>query len=196
MTNEEYLSLITSQHRKPKFTATVQASIDPLIDCIDFLKSINEGFDLENAADLPLQIIADWVGAPNSIPNSIPIGFFGYEGQPGSLPMRETSDPSFKGGFWRESGVSGFRALAMSKELFKGVVKAKIKLNHSDCSIDSAKEIIEIVLDKSFKIKDNSDMTVTFTFLESYEVFERELVKLMFPLPSGVKLIFEGEDDY
>lgn len=196
MANEKYLSLITSQHRKPKFISTVQASIDPLIDCIDFFKTINNEFDPDTASGLPLQIIAEWVGAVNSIPNSIPTAFFGYEGQPGSLPMRETSDPSFKGGFWRESGVSGFRALAMPKDLFKKVVKAKIKLNHSDCSIDSAKEIIEMVLDKSFKIKDNSDMTVTFTFLESYEVFERELVKLMFPLPSGVKLIFEGEDDY
>lgn len=196
MTNGKYLSLITSQHRKPKFLSTVQSSIDPLIDCIDFLKSINDGFDLESATDLPLQIIAEWVGASNSIPNSIPIPFFGFEGQPGSLPMRETDDLAFVGGYWRESGVSGFRALAMSKDLFKKVVQAKIKLNHSDCTIDSAKEIIEMVLDKSFKIKDNLDMTVTFSFLESYDVSDRELVKLMFPLPSGVKLIFEGEDDY
>ncbi|MNE04455.1 hypothetical protein D3C80_969880 [compost metagenome] len=112
MTNKKYLSLITSQHRKPKFISTVQASIDPLIDCIDFLKSINDGFDLESATDLPLQIIAEWVGAANSIPNSIPIAFFGFEGQQGSLPMRETNDPTFVSGYWRESGVSGFRALS------------------------------------------------------------------------------------
>jgi hypothetical protein len=110
--------------------------------------------------------------------------------------MRETNDPTFVSGYWRESGVSGFRALAMSKDLFKKVVKAKIKFNHSDCTIDSAKEIIEMVLDKGFKIKDNLDMTVTFSFLESYDLSDRELVKLMFPLPSGVKLIFEGEDEY
>lgn len=101
----------------------------------------------------------------------------------------ETNDPTFVSGYWRESGVSGFRALAMSKDLFKKVVKAKIKLNHSDCTIDSAKEIIEIVLDKGFKIKDNLDMTVTF-FLESYGLSDRELVKLMFPLSSGVKVDF------
>lgn len=196
MTNKKYLSLITSQHRKPKFVSTVQASIDPLIDCIDFLESINDGFDLESATDLPLQIIAEWVGAANSIPNSIPIAFFGFAGQQGSLPMRETNDPTFVSGYWRESGVSGFRALSMSKDLFKKVVKAKIKLNHSDCTIDSAKEIMEMVLDKGFKIKDNLDMTVTFSFLENYDVSDRELVKLMFPLPSGVKLIFEDENDY
>lgn len=196
MANEKYLSLITSQHQKPNFISTVQGSINPLIDCIEFLKSVHENFDLEIATGFPLQTIAEWVGAPDSIPNSIPIPFFGFQDQPESLPFRETDDPAFKSGYWRESGVSGYSALAMSKDLFNKVVKAKIKFNHSDCTIDSAKEIIEMVLDKGFIIKDNSDMTVTFTFLESYEVFERELVKLMFPLPSGVKLIFEGENDY
>ncbi len=196
MTAEKYLSLITSQHRKPKFTSTVQTSITPLIDCINFLNTINAEFDLETAAGFPLKVIGEWVGAQDSIPNSVPIAFFGYQEQTGSLPMRETDDPTFVSGFWRESGVSGYRAKAMSKELFKKVVKAKIKLNHSDCSIDSAKQIIEMILDKKFKIKDNHNMSVTFIFLENYEEYERELVKLMFPLPSGVKLIFEGEDDY
>lgn len=196
MVNEKYLSLITSQHQKPNFISTVQTSINPLIDCIEFMKSIHEEFDLEHATDLPLQIIAEWVGAANSIPNSVPIAFFGFPRQLASLPMRETDDPAFRGGYWRESGLSGYRALAMPKELFKKVVKAKIKLNHSDCTIDSAKEIIEMVLNKKFKIKDNQNMSVTFIFLEDYEEYERELVKLIFPLPSGVKLIFEGEDDY
>lgn len=196
MASKKYLSLITSQHQKQKFLDTVSTSIDPIIDCITFLNSLNEKFDLEIADDLPLEIIAEWIGAPNSIPSSVPIPFFGYIGQQGSLPMREIDDPAFIGGYWRESGVSGSRALAMSKALFKKVVRAKIKLNHTDCSIDSAKEIIEMVLDKNFKIKDNEDMTVTFEFLENHEIFERELVKLMFPLPSGVRLIFEGENDY
>lgn len=197
MNTDDYLSLITSQHKtKPKFMASVKASIDPLVDCIDCLDGLNEKFDIETASGDQLQILADWLGAPNSIPNSIPTPFFGFQGQSASLPMRETDDPSFIGGYWRESGVSGFSALKMSKQLFKRVAKASILLNHSDCSQDSAKQIISLVTDKAFKFTDNFDMTITFTFLETYETSDIELVRMMFPKPSGVHLIFEGEDDY
>lgn len=197
MDARKYIELLTSQHRdKPRFREMVEASISPLIDCLECLNSLDSKFTLETAEGDQLQIIADWLGAPNSIPNSIPVPYFGFQGQPESLPWRETNDPSFKSGYWRESGMSGYTALKMTPQLFKRVIKAKILLNQSDCSELSAKEIISLITDKSFKFKDNKDMTITFSFLENYEQFERELVKLMFPLPSGVRLIFEGEDDY
>ncbi len=197
MDASKYVALLTSQHRdKPKFRKTVEALINPLIDCLDFLNGLNDKFDLETATGDQLQIIADWVGAPNSIPNAVPVPFFGFQGQPGSLTWRDTEYPNIKSGYWRESGMSGYTALKMSSQLFKKVIKAKILLNKSDCSEQSAKEIISLVIDKRFKFKDNLNMTITFIFLDSYEVYERELVKLMFPVPSGVRLIFEGEDEY
>ncbi|MBR7679957.1 DUF2612 domain-containing protein [Acinetobacter nosocomialis] len=196
MDTSKYVALLTSQHRdKPKFRKTVETLISPLIDCLECLNSLNDKFDLETASGDQLQIIADWVGAPNSIPNSVPVAYFGFQGQSGSLTWREVDDPSIKSGYWRESGMSGFTALEISPQLFMKVIKAKILLNKSDCSEQSAKEIISLLIDKPFKFKDNLNMTITFSFLESYEVFEREIVKLMFPLPSGVRLIFEGEDD-
>ncbi|MEG0347229.1 MAG: DUF2612 domain-containing protein [Acinetobacter sp.] len=193
----KYIQLLTSQHRdKPNFRQTVEDTINPLIDCLECLNILSEKFELENAEGDQLQIIADWLGAPNSIPNSVPVAYFGFQDQLATLPWRETNDPNFKSGFWRESGMSGYTALKMTQELFKRVIKAKMLLNRSDCTEDSAKEIISLIIDKPFKFKDNKDMTVTFTFLSNYEVFERELVKLMFPLPSGVGLIFEGKDEY
>ncbi|EOQ63889.1 hypothetical protein F935_01519 [Acinetobacter calcoaceticus ANC 3811] len=197
MDASKYIALLTSQHRdKPKFRKTVDVLINPLIDCLEFLNSLNDKFDLDTATGDQLQIIADWVGAPNSIPNAVPVPYFGFQGQPGSLTWRDTEYPNIKSGYWRESGMSGYTALKMSPQLFKKVIKAKILLNKSDCSEQSAKEIISLVIDKQFKFIDNLNMTITFTFLESYEVYERELVKLMFPVPSGVRLIFEGEDEY
>lgn len=196
MNTEKYLSLIISQHKqKPKFNEVVKTSIEPVIDCINLLKKLNCYFDIDSAKGDQLQIIADWVGAPNAIPNAIPIPFFGFVDQAGSLPAAEQDGTDF-GGYWRESGMSDHSALAMPEVLFKQVVKAKIKLNNSNCTLASAKEILEMVLDQSFKIKDNDDMTVAFSFSTVYEVWQRELVKLLLPLPSGVRLIFEGEDDY
>ncbi|MNR86932.1 hypothetical protein D3C72_177910 [compost metagenome] len=197
MNASKYIRLLTSQHRdKPNFRQTVEDSINPLIDCLECLNILGDKFELDIAEGDQLQIIADWLGAPNSIPNSIPVAYFGFQDQPATLLWRETSDPSSKSGFWRESGMSGYTALKMSPQLFKRVIKAKILLNKSNCTEQSAKEIISLVIDKPFKFKDNKDMTITFSFLTSYEIFEQELVKLMFPLPSGVRLLFEGENEY
>lgn len=196
MDSDKFLSLITSQHKdKPKFIATVKASIDPIIDAIDCMNAMNEKFVIDEANGDQLQIIADWLGAANAIPNSIPIPFFGFEDQPESLTWAETDDLTI-GGYWRESGISDYTSLPVDSILFKRIVKAKILLNRSDCTEQSAMEIIRLVLDKNFNFKDNLNMTISFNFLEEYEVWERELVVLMFPLPSGARLLFGGEDDY
>ena len=84
----------------------------------------------------------------------------------------------------------------MSQDLFRRTIKAKILLNQSDCTEASAKAIISLITDKLFRFVDNKDMTITFVFLEDHNDSDRELVKLLFPLPAGVKLMFEGEDDY
>ncbi|MBF7687092.1 DUF2612 domain-containing protein [Acinetobacter rathckeae] len=196
MDSSSFLSLITSQHRsQPKFNAAVRVSIEPIIDVINCLQSMNGHFDLATATGDQLQIIADWVGAPNAIPNAIPIPFFGFDDQDGSLPFGELDD-STVGGYWRESGMNDSTAKAMDTDLFRKVIYAKIFLNQSDCSEQSAIDILSLILTKKFKFVDNLDMSITFTFLDTYEVWERELVRMMFPLPSGVKLRFEGENEY
>lgn len=191
---QNYLSLLTHQHQQPKFQATVAASAKPIIDIINFLQTLNHKFDLETAKNDQLRIIAEWVGAPNAVPNAIPIPFFGWRDQQGSLSWSD-QDGS-EAGFWRDSGMSGYRALPMSNALFKRVIKAKILLNHTDCSIDSAKEIIEAVSDKPFVIHDKQNMTVDFEFLIEPEEWERQLVIMMFPKPAGVQLTFGGKDEY
>ena len=195
MSTKKYLSLITSQHRKPKFEKVISIAVEPVIDMVSFLNELNQKFDLDTAKGSPLNIIAEWVGAENSIPNAVPIPFFGFDGQPESLPFDE-QDGTDWGGYWRESGVSNSSAMPIDNTLFKKVVHAKIKLNNTDCTLDDAKAIISMIIDKDFVIKDNRDMTVTFNFLTKYENWERELVRVMFPLPAGVQLLFGDENDY
>lgn len=195
MSINKYLGLIINEHRKPKFEKIVEISVNPILDCLDVLENLNSKFELETADNSQLDIIAEWVGAPDSISNSVPVPFFGFKDQLDSLPFGEQDGTSW-GGYWRESGMNSYKALTMSSSIYKQAVKAQIKLNQSDCSIESAKEIIESITDKTFKIKDNSDMSVTFTFLENYEDWEREFIRTMFPLPAGVRLIFGGEDEY
>lgn len=196
MNEKKYLSLITSQHRdKPKFYESVKTVIDPIIDCFNFLNSLNQNFDIDVAKGQNLQILAEWVGASKTIPNSMPLPFFGFADQPSALPFGE-QDGTGWGGYWRESGVSSYSAITMTDDQFKRAVKAKILLNQSDSTLESAKLIIETAILKKFRIKDNFDMSVHFEFLEPYELLDRELVRLLFPLPSGVRLEFGDDDDY
>lgn len=194
---QDYLNLITHQHQQPKYQATVAASAKPLIDIINFLKDLNDKFDIETAKNDQLRIIAEWVGAPNAIPNAIPIPFFGWRDHVGALTWSDQDgDVGQEVGYWRDSGMSSYRAQSMSNALFKRVIKAKILLNNTDCSLDSAKEIIELVIDKPFIIHDKQDMTVDFEFLTDAEEWERQLVIMMFPKPAGVQLTFGGKDEY
>ncbi|MBJ9381674.1 DUF2612 domain-containing protein [Acinetobacter baumannii] len=195
MQTDGYLNLIINEHRsKPKFRQTVKESIGPILDCMSVLQSINEKFDLDSATGDQLRIIAEWVGAPLVVPNIVPLPFFGFDGQPEALTFGETDNPDI-GGFWRESGVSSYRGQSIPPKKIPNVVRAKILLNNSDCTLDEAFEICKLLTDVPFKLKDNRDMTVTFEFLAEFQPIDKELVRLLFPLPSGVELIFSDEVD-
>ncbi|WP_113740969.1 DUF2612 domain-containing protein [Acinetobacter baumannii] len=195
MQTDGYLNLIINEHRsKPKFRQTVKESIEPILDCMSVLQSINEKFDLDSATGDQLRIIAEWVGAPLVVPNIVPLPFFGFDGQPEALTFGETDNPDI-GGFWRESGVSSYRGQSIPPKKLPNAVRAKILLNNSDCTLDEAFEICKLLTDVPFKLKDNRDMTVTFEFLAEFQPIDKELVRLLFPLPSGVELIFSDEVD-
>lgn len=195
MQTDDYLKLIINEHRsKPKFKQTVKESIEPILDCINLLQSLNEKLDLDTATGDQLHILAEWVGAPLVVPNIVPLPFFGFEGQPEALTFGESDNPDI-GGFWRESGVSSYRGQSIPPQKLPDVVKAKILLNNCDCTLDEAFEICKLLTDVPFKLKDNRDMTVTFEFLAEFQPIDKELVRLLFPLPSGVELIFSDEVD-
>ncbi|MFW1806029.1 DUF2612 domain-containing protein [Acinetobacter baumannii] len=195
MQTDDYLNLIINEHRsKPKFRQTVKESIEPILDCMSVLQSINEKFDLDSATGDQLRIIAEWVGSPLVVPNIVNLPFFGFDGQPEALTFGETDNPDI-GGFWRESGVSSYRGQSIPPQKLPSVVKAKILLNNCDCTLDEAYEICKLLTAVPFKLKDNRDMTVTFEFLANFQPIDKELVRLLFPLPSGVELIFSDEVD-
>lgn len=194
MHTEDYLNLIINQHRtKPKFKNTVQVSIEPILDCIEVLKNLHEKFDLDTASGDQLRMLAEWVGAPTVVPDSVALPFFGFRDQPESLTFGETDDPEV-GGYFRETGMNSFRGETISPQQLPNVIKAKILLNHCDCTLDDAFEICKLLTDVPFKLKDNRNMTVTFEFLADFQTFDKELVRLLFPLPSGVELIFADDN--
>ena len=193
-TIDDYASLITSQHKhKERFNLMVKAVSQPMIDCFNFLKNLNSKYDVENSNDPYLETLARWTGTPLIIPGATQLEYFGFDDQENALTFGEIGDPSV-GGYFRESGQSGTGGLAPTGEFLRRLIQAKILKNHSTGNIRETKQILSLVLDHDqFKVMDNNNMTVSFINLAPrITATDKILVRMFFPLPSGVELLIEG----
>lgn len=191
---DDYIQLITSQHRqKEKFVAMLKAASQPMTDCFNFLNELHSKFDIDNANDPYLEILAHWTGTPLIIPGAAQLAYFGFEDQENSLTFGELDDPEI-GGYFRESGQSGTGGLVPKGEFLRRLIQAKILKNHSTGNIEETKQILSLVLNHDqFKVIDNNDMSVTY-INQALRMTDTDkiLVRMFFPLPSGVELIIEG----
>lgn len=190
---DDYVRLITSQHKhKEKYIAMIKAVSQPMTDCFNFLNGLHSKFDVDNADDPYLEILAHWTGTPLLIPGAAQLEYFGFEDQENSLTFGETDDPEI-GGYFRESGQSGTGGLTPTGDFLRRLIKARILKNKSTGNINESKAILELALNHShFKVFDNKDMTVTFKNLATqFTTMQRILVQMFFPLPAGVELIIE-----
>lgn len=184
----DYTGLLTSYHKgKPKLAATLTAVLQPLLDARAVIAGMPALFDVDTATGDQLRIIALWVGAPLAIPNVIPLPFFGFLDQEESLTFGETDNPDI-GGFWRESGVSSFKAVNVPADLMRQVIQAQIYRNHCEGLTADGYHIISILTDLPVKIIDTQQMEIIVEFLATPSALIVELVRLMYPKPMGVSL--------
>lgn len=189
----EYLGLVTSQHRqKTKFIESIRVAITPIVGCQNLLSKMSELHDLETATGNSLEQLALWTGTPLIIPSAAQLEYFGFIDQENAMTFGETDDPSI-GGYFRESGQSGTGGLTPAGDFLRRLIKARILKNKSTGNINETKPILELALNHShFKVFDNKDMTVTFKNLATqFTTMQKILVQMFFPLPAGVELIIE-----
>lgn len=189
----EYLGLVTSQHRqKTKFIESIRVAITPIVGCQNLLSKMSELHDLETATGNSLEQLALWTGTPLIIPGAVQLEYFGFIDQENAMTFGETDDPSI-GGYFRESGQSGTGGLTPAGDFLRRLIKARILKNKSTGNINETKAILELALNHGhFKVFDNKDMTVTFKNLATqFTTMQRILVQMFFPLPAGVELIIE-----
>lgn len=189
----EYLGLVTSQHRqKTKFIESIRVAITPIVGCQNLLSKMSELHDLETATGNCLEQLALWTGTPLIIPGAAQLEYFGFIDQENAMTFGETDDPSI-GGYFRESGQSGTGGLTPAGDFLRRLIKARILKNKSTGNINETKPILELALNHShFKVFDNKDMTVTFKNLATqFTTMQKILVQMFFPLPAGVELIIE-----
>ena len=190
MQTDDYLDLLTSQHRdKPKLRDSIQAAIEPLIDLRDELLELPEKYDIDTAEGDQLRTIGLWVGAPTVIPDAIALPLFGFDGQDNAQEFGDTSDPDV-GGFWLESGLSGYTTATIDPVRYRAVIKAQIIKNQCDCTLDDAYTILGMVTEVPFVISDSGQMWIAVGLSSGTPRIEYQLMRVMFPKPAGVELRF------
>jgi hypothetical protein len=65
---DDYLSLVTSQHKhRPRFMAVMEALLTPLCEVDDLLQSMRTAFDLDSAVGVQLDKTGEWIGRSRNL---------------------------------------------------------------------------------------------------------------------------------
>ena len=185
MTIENYLNLITSEHRdKPKFEATVTVGVSPFSKIQDVLNGLPAAFDIDTATGVQLDAVGAWIGRSRRIDTPLTGIYFTWEG----LLSEGWDAGSWKGEFDPDSGL-----VDLPDDAYRTLLKAKIAANNWDGSIPQAYDIwlSAFGAESILLIQDNQDMSMVIAIAgERLDTIEQALlVNGYIPLkPEGVRV--------
>lgn len=185
MTIENYLNLITSEHRdKPKFEATVAVGVSPFAKIKDVLNGLPADFDLDTAVGVQLDAIGIWAGFSRVV--SVPLTgvYFSFD----TTAQEGWDSGRWKGEFDPENGPT-----FLTDDEYRLAIKAKILKNSWDGTTPGALQIFSQVFgqDAFIMIQDGQDMTMSILIagIELSAVEKQILIcESLLPKPEGVRL--------
>ena len=146
-TLEYYRNLIAQQHRdRTKFLSTVDALCGSCVSIQDVLYGLISAFDVDNAAGDQLDIIGLWVGLSRAV--SIPLDGYYFE-------WGDAVNPTKTGwgyGVWKGTGDPTTGIETMNDQMYRSMLKAKIKANHWNGDKSGCYEILRAILGDSPQI--------------------------------------------
>lgn len=157
----DYLGLITSEHQdKPKFLATVQASVEAFVGLQNTLFSLPGNFDIDTAIGVQLDVLGEWIGRSRYVSKPITGVYFEWDGD-GSLGWQKGV---WQGQFDPSSGI-----VSLPDENYRTLLKAKIVANSWSGSIQDAYAIwASIFKGTGIFIQDNQNMTMVIGIVGQY----------------------------
>ena len=154
-----YTGLITSEHaNKPKFVATVTASVQPLADLLDAFNSLPAAFDIDQAVSVQLDIVGQWVGASRNVSTALTGVYFSFD----------TIGLGFDQGVIWAPGEPLTGLIALPDDIYRLMLKAKIAANQWDGTVPGAYEAWNTLFAaEGFQIliQDNGDMSMTLALI-------------------------------
>jgi hypothetical protein len=185
-TKQEYLNLITTEHSlRPKFIASLGATIEPLSKAQSILRDLKSLFDLDEATGVQLDTIGLWVGIARRVPVSLDGVYFSWNDEDVSV--------GWGTGIWRGQfdPLEGLSELDDSS--YRLLLRAKIAANAWDGTVPGAYEIWEKTFGSgsTVLIQDNQDMSIVVGIANENlnSVSQALLLKGLLPLkPAGVRI--------
>lgn len=152
----DYLDLVTSEHRgKPKFSATVEAVVEPIAEGQSVLAGFPADYDLDTAIGAQLDVVGEWVGVSRQI--SIPLVQVWFSWGVAGLGWGEGV---WKGPYDPETGIA-----SLDDDTYRDLIRFKIVVNHWDGLLGSAEATIQAFYGTSSEvlpfIDDGADMSMT-----------------------------------
>ena len=156
MTNrsvDEYLSLVTSEHRlKPKFIDTVSLSVSLFSALQSVMASMPEKFDVDLAVGVQLDAVGEWVGVSRNIDTPLSGVYFSWD---------STVSDGWEGGVWKGEFDPDSGLTSLSDDSYRVLIKAKIAANSWDGSVQGAYDVwTGVFTDSYIIIQDNQDMSM------------------------------------
>lgn len=154
MSIDKYLSYITNQHaQRPKFVATVSASVAPFVKIQEVLLSLPKAFDVDTAIGNQLDVVGQWVGIGRVLNEPITGVYLEWDGD---------ENVGWDFGIWQGEFDPDDGLLSLPDDSYRLLIKAKIAANHWDGTIPGAYKVWEGAFEgSSLIIEDLQDMTMT-----------------------------------
>lgn len=147
----DYTTLITSEHRKPKFQAIVSLLTGAIDANTQLVGSMPELFDIDTALGQQLDFVGQWIGFSRYISPSIDNVFFSLDSDTLGL------DAGYLAGAYDSSGVT-----VLDDPTYRRLLYARIALNNWDGGIQTAINSLQIAFpNNSLLIQDGQDMTMS-----------------------------------
>lgn len=180
------------------FRLWIAKTLNPLVNVQDAFLSLLD-IDVDTAEGVKLDLIGRIVGAPAAVPNAVAIkGYFGFVGQDDSEPFGEFEDADW-GGEWQEIGYPSYNRVLIPMSMQKTIIKAQILKNKSLCTPPEIIAIAKLLLGEGVGFSYIEDeMVVVISPDVDLDLFTKELLRLMLPIPMGVGFAVIGSvaDDF
>lgn len=186
MTFDEYLNLITNEHRdKPKFEATVAVGVSPFAKIQSVLNKLPSDFDIDTAVGVQLDAVGVWIGRSRKL--DVPLAGV-YLTWDSTLGGEQWDSGTWKGQFDPDSGL-----VSLPDDSYRTLLKSKIAANNWDGTIPQAYAIWESVFGTGtvLLIQDNQNMSMVVGIAgQPLDAIERALlIGGYIPLkPEGVRV--------
>jgi hypothetical protein len=182
------------------FQKYVDAIVTPLSSIESAYSQIALLPDVDLMTGVNLDVIGQIVGATRVIPFSMPVHFFGFEGQIASMSMGENGNASI-GGKFRDEAESAFATSVLADPEFRLLIKSAIFRNYCKGTGNDVLNALSIILntDKVY-VEDIGSMSFGIGIGRLLTYQEEILIKSLdiLPRPAGVKIswkaVFDGSN--